>query len=84
MEQSSPPVTITQTHVEVLEAGAKDLRERLGRETGAILHGFVTKLHTEDRDNREATISGSFLHEDVGRSRRVRVQLRPEDIDPAT
>ncbi|MEU6761590.1 hypothetical protein ABZ916_03600 [Streptomyces sp. NPDC046853] len=84
MEQSSPPVTITQRHVEILDAGAKDLRERLGRETGAILHGFVTKLHTEDRDNREATIYGSFLHEDVGRSRRVRVRLRPEDVDPAT
>lgn len=84
MEQSSPPVTITPLHVEVLEAGAKDLRERLGRETGAILRGVVTKLQTEDWDNREATIYGTFLHDDVARSRRVRVRLRPEDVDPAT
>ncbi|MEV1026785.1 hypothetical protein [Streptomyces sp. NPDC050264] len=84
MEQASPPVTIAPRHVEALEAGAKDLRERLGREVGAVLHGFVIKLHTDGRDYREATIYGSFLHEDVGRSRRVRVSLRPEDVDAAT
>lgn len=83
MEQASPPVTLTPRHVEALEAGAKDLRERLGREQGAVLYGVVTRLHAED-GLREATVYGSFEHEDFARPRRVRVQLRPEDVDRAT
>lgn len=82
MEQSSPPVMITGRHVVALEAVAKDLRERLGREQGAILQGVVTKLQ-RDRDPREATIYGSFVHEDSPRQRRVLVELRPEDVDAA-
>ncbi|MFE4989921.1 hypothetical protein ACFRH4_01015 [Streptomyces mirabilis] len=82
MEQPSRPVAITSRHVEALEAVAQDLRERLGREQDAVLHGVVTKLH-RDRDPREATIYGSLLHEDSPRQRRIRVELRPEDIDKA-
>ncbi|MCX2922133.1 hypothetical protein [Streptomyces sp. NEAU-W12] len=82
MEQPSPPVGISHRHVGALDAVAKDLRERLGREEGAVLNGVVTKLH-RDVNPREATIYGSFLHEDTPRQRRVRVELRAEDIDRA-
>lgn len=82
VEQPSPPVSITRRHAVALEAVAQDLRERLGREEGAVLHGVVTKLH-RDVAPREATIFGSFLHEDTQRQRRVRVELRAEDIDRA-
>ncbi|MFD0070534.1 hypothetical protein, partial [Streptomyces sp. NPDC127574] len=61
----------------------QDLRERLGREQDAVVHGVVTKLH-RDVSPREATIYGSLLHEDSLRQRRVRVELRPEDLDKAT
>jgi hypothetical protein len=83
VEQLSPPVTITARHVEALEEGAKDLRARLAHEEGAVLHGVVTRLRAEE-DEREATIYGSFLHEDSGRVRSVRVELRPQDVDQAT
>jgi hypothetical protein len=82
MEQPSRPVAISGRHVVALEAVAQDLRERLGREEGAVLHGLVTKLH-RDMHPREATIYGSLLHEDAQRQRSVRVELRPEDIDKA-
>ncbi|MGW2790790.1 hypothetical protein ACWC9H_12800 [Streptomyces sp. NPDC001251] len=82
MEQPSPPVAITGLHVRALEAVAQDLRERLAREQDAVLHGVVTKLH-RDVNPREATIYGSFLHEDSQRQRSVRVELRPEDLDKA-
>ncbi|MFD8370471.1 hypothetical protein ACFV2Z_06795 [Streptomyces sp. NPDC059688] len=83
VEQPSPPVAFSPPHAEALEAVAKDLRERLGREEGAVLHGVVTKLH-RDVNPREATIYGYLVHEVTGRQRRVRVELRPEDIDKAT
>ncbi|MFC8834560.1 hypothetical protein ACFT8V_15355 [Streptomyces griseoincarnatus] len=79
VEQPSPPVSISRNHTRALEAVAQDLRERLGREEGAVLHGVVQKLH-RDVHPREATIFGSFLHEDHRRQRRVRVELRAEDI----
>ncbi|MFI6804458.1 hypothetical protein ACIBO6_05500 [Streptomyces luteogriseus] len=82
MEQPSPPVEITPRHVEALEAVAKDLRERLGREENAVLNGVVTKLR-RDVNPREATIYGSFLHDEALRQRSVRVELRAEDIDRA-
>ncbi|MBT3152692.1 hypothetical protein HTV45_17735 [Streptomyces sp. CHD11] len=82
MEQPSPPVGISHRHVGALDVVAKDLRERLGREEGAVLNGVVTKLH-RDVIPREATIYGSFLHEDAPRQRRVRVELRAEDVDRA-
>ncbi|MET9368269.1 hypothetical protein ABZY00_10525 [Streptomyces griseoflavus] len=81
--QASPPVAITPQHVEVLEVAAKDLRERVGRESGAVLVGMVKDLRAED-GRREATVYGSFEHEDSGRPRRVRVQLNPEHVDRAT
>ncbi|WP_405556821.1 hypothetical protein OHV08_23530 [Streptomyces canus] len=83
VEQPSPPVAINPRQTEALEAVAKDLRERLGREDGAMLHGVVTKLHW-DVSPREATVYGSLLHGDSPRHRRVRVVLRAEDIDRAT
>ncbi|MFE0347278.1 hypothetical protein [Streptomyces griseoluteus] len=83
MEQPSPPVAISHRHVEALEAVAKDLRERLGREEGVVLTGVVMNLH-RDADPREATIYGSFVHEVTPRQRRVRVELRPEDVGKAT
>jgi hypothetical protein len=83
VEQPSPPVTISARHVEALEEGAKDLRARLAHEEGAVLHGVVTRLRAEEGE-REATIYGSFLHEDSGRVRSVRVELRPQDVDQAT
>jgi hypothetical protein len=83
VEQPSPPVSISRRHTKALEAVAQDLRERLGREEDAVLHGVVQKLH-RDVHPREATIFGSFLHEDHRRQRRVRVELRAEDIDRAT
>ena len=82
VEQPSPPVSISRSHTRALEAVAQDVRERLGREEGAVLHGVVQKLH-RDVHPREATIFGSFLHEDHRRQRRVRVELRAEDIDRA-
>ncbi len=82
MEQPSPPVAISRRHAVALEAVAQDLRERLGREEGAVLHGVVKKLH-RDVHPREATIFGSFLHDDYRRQRSVRVELRAEDIDRA-
>lgn len=82
VEQPSPPVELTPRHVEALEAGAKDLRERAAREEGAILNGVVTRL--SGQDDRQATIYGSLLHEDASRVRSVRVELRPEDVDKAT
>jgi hypothetical protein len=82
MEQPSPPVSISRRHTMALEAVAQDLRERLGREEGAILHGVVKKLH-RDMHPREATIFGSFLHDEDRRQRSVRVELRAEDIDRA-
>lgn len=82
MEQPSPPVGISHRHVEALEAVAQDLRARLGREEGAVLHGVVTNLH-RDVHPREATIYGSFLQDDTLRQRRVRVELRTEDVDRA-
>ena len=83
MEQPSPPVAIKRAHTRALEAVAEDLRERLGREEGAMLHGVVTKLHW-DVTPREATVYGSLLHEDSQRHRRVRVELWAEDVDRAT
>ncbi|MBU6535566.1 hypothetical protein [Streptomyces mayonensis] len=82
MEQASPPVELTRAHLEVLEVGAKDLREKWGREPEAILHGVVTRL--SGQGNREATVYGTLLHEDDARTRSVRVDLRPEDVDKAT
>ncbi|WP_445280037.1 hypothetical protein [Streptomyces sp. DSM 118148] len=82
VEQPSPPVAISHRQVEALEAVARDLRERLGREENAVLNGVVTKLR-RDVTPHEATIYGSFLHEDVLRQRSVRVELRAEDIDNA-
>ncbi|MFE5920886.1 hypothetical protein [Streptomyces sp. NPDC056468] len=83
MEQPSPPIAIKREHTGALEAVAKDLRERLGREEGAVVRGVVMKLH-RDVHPREATIYGSLLPEESLRQRRVRVELRPEDIDKAT
>lgn len=83
VEQPSPPVVINRRHVVALEAVAQNLRERLGREENAILHGVVTKLHW-DVNPREATVYGSFLHDDSQRHRSVRVVLRAQDIDRAT
>lgn len=83
MEQPSPPIAIRREHTGALEAVAKDLRERLGREEGAVVRGVVMKLH-RDVHPREATIYGSLLPEESLRQRRVRVELRPEDIDKAT
>ncbi|MFD9876640.1 hypothetical protein, partial [[Kitasatospora] papulosa] len=83
VEQPSPPVDVDSRHVEALEAGAKDLRERFAREDGAELQGMVTRLRHED-GWREATIYGSFVHEDSARMRKVRVSLRAEDLDQAT
>ncbi|WP_328728724.1 hypothetical protein [Streptomyces griseoaurantiacus] len=82
MEQASPPVELTPRHVEALEEGAKDLRQRLGREPEAVLHGVVTRLRGQGA--RDATIYGSLLREDASRVRSVRVDLRPEDVDKAT
>ncbi|MFC8099117.1 hypothetical protein [Streptomyces sp. NPDC057363] len=82
MEQASPPVTLAPGHLEALEAGAKDLREKWGREAEAVLHGMVTRL--SGQGNREATVYGTLLHEDDARVRSVRVDLRPEDVDKAT
>ncbi|MEV4865843.1 hypothetical protein [Streptomyces ossamyceticus] len=82
MEQPSPPVVIAPRHVVALEAVAKDLRERLGREENAVLFGVVTKLN-RDVNPREATIYGSLPRDDFYRQRSVRVELRPEDIDKA-
>jgi hypothetical protein len=83
VEQPSPPVAINPRQTKALEAVAKDLRERLGREDGAMLYGVVTKLHW-DVSPREATVYGALVHEDSSRHRRVRVELRAEDIDRAT
>ncbi|MEU9340456.1 hypothetical protein AB0D74_04430 [Streptomyces sp. NPDC048278] len=83
VEQPSPPVGFSRRHAVALDAVAKDLRERLGREEGAVLHGVVMKLH-RDVNPREATIYGYLVHEDTSRQRRVRVELRPEDLDKAT
>ncbi|MCX4882180.1 MULTISPECIES: hypothetical protein [unclassified Streptomyces] len=80
--QDSPPVSLTPLHVQALEAGAKDLRERAAREEGTVLHGVVTRL--SGQDDRQATIYGSLLHEDASRVRSVRVELRPEDVERAT
>ncbi|WP_330348899.1 hypothetical protein [Streptomyces sp. NBC_00582] len=41
VEQPSPPVAFSPRHAQALEAVAKDLRERLGREERAVLHGVV-------------------------------------------
>ncbi|WP_255949929.1 hypothetical protein [Streptomyces odontomachi] len=82
--QPSPPVRIASRHLVALEEGAKDLRARLGREVGAVLRGMVSRLSSEEQGYREATIYGSFEHEDAERFRRVRVRLRPEDVDRAT
>ncbi|MFD4696697.1 hypothetical protein [Streptomyces niveus] len=84
VDQPSPPVVIAPRHLEALEEGAKDLRARLGHERGAVLHGMVTRLHAEDHGSREATVYGSFEHEDYARVRHVRVRLRPDDVDRAT
>lgn len=59
------------------------LRDRLAHESDAILRGMVTRLRREEGE-REATIYGSFAHEDFARLRKVRVALRPEDLDQAT
>ncbi|MDT0422985.1 hypothetical protein [Streptomyces evansiae] len=83
VEQPSPPVVINRRHVMALEAVAQNLRERLGREENAILHGVVTKLHW-DVNPHEATVYGSFLNDDSQRHRSVRVVLRAEDVDRAT
>ncbi|MCT9107871.1 hypothetical protein N4G69_19885 [Streptomyces mirabilis] len=82
MEQPSPPVAISRRHVQALDAVAKDLRQRLGREAGAVLHGVVTKLN-RDVAPPEATVYGDIIREDFQRQRSVRVELRPEDIDKA-
>ncbi|MFD5817978.1 hypothetical protein [Streptomyces sp. NPDC127038] len=82
MEQPSPPVAIGRRHVQALEAVAKDLRQRLGREAGAVLHGVVTRLN-RDVAPPEATVYGDIVREDFQRQRSVRVELRPEDIDKA-
>ncbi|MGW0630336.1 hypothetical protein [Streptomyces sp. NPDC002758] len=53
-----------------------------GRELTKRLHGVVTRLN-RDVAPPEATVYGSFLHEDSVRGRKVRVELRPKDIDRA-
>ncbi|MEU5402627.1 hypothetical protein ABZ348_25375 [Streptomyces sp. NPDC005963] len=82
VEQPSPPVSIASEQVEALEAGAKDLRARLGQESGVVLRGMVIRLR-RDVEPPEATVYGSFDH-DESRQRRVRVDLHADHLDRAT
>ncbi|CAM5349811.1 hypothetical protein SALBM135S_09227 [Streptomyces alboniger] len=76
-------VQLSHEHLGALDAGAKDLRARLGRR-GMTLVGSVVRMHREaPHGPGEITIAGSFTDRDEGRFRRVRMRLEPQDYDQA-
>ncbi|MEU2222025.1 hypothetical protein [Streptomyces sp. NPDC018347] len=83
MRQETPPVALPSLLLPALEAGAKDLRERLGRR-GAILRGAVVRMRRELGSQwGEVTVQGQIVDEYDSRARRVRMTLDPADYDKA-
>jgi hypothetical protein len=83
VEQRTEPVRLARHQLEALDAGAKDLRARLGRQDMTLV-GSVVRLHRELPYGPGAvTISGSFEDRDDGRLRRVRMTLLEDDYGKA-
>ncbi|MGW7492739.1 hypothetical protein ACWGKA_00225 [Streptomyces luteogriseus] len=83
MPQETPPIALPSLLLPALEAGAKDLRERLGRR-GAVLRGAVVRMRRELGSRwGEVTVQGQIMDEYDPRSRRVRMVLEAHDYDRA-
>ncbi|MBT2524552.1 hypothetical protein J7E91_03690 [Streptomyces sp. ISL-99] len=84
VEQETPPVSIPTLLIPALEAGAKDLRARLGQRD-AFVNGTVVRL---DRSlpygPGEATVLGATDGEEGRRPRRYRMVLEQDDYSRAT
>ncbi|MFH8633386.1 hypothetical protein ACH4CC_26535 [Streptomyces lydicus] len=81
--QPTKPIQLSHEQLGALDAGAKDLRARLGRR-GMTLVGSVVRLHREAPNGPgEITVAGSFEDRDDGRFRRVRMKLEQQDYDRA-
>ncbi|WP_406731776.1 hypothetical protein [Streptomyces sp. NBC_01794] len=83
LEQPTKPVRLARQQLEALDAGAKDLRARLGRHDMTLV-GSVVRLHRELPHGPGAvTVAGSFEDRDDGRLRRVRMTLNQDDYGRA-
>ncbi|MGW8553562.1 hypothetical protein [Streptomyces tubercidicus] len=81
--QPTEPIQLSHEQLGALDAGAKDLRARLGRR-GMTLVGSVVRLHREAPNGPgEVTVAGSFEDRDGGRFRRVRMKLEQWDYEQA-
>lgn len=77
VEHATPTVSVGRRLLSALEAGAKDLRTRLGRK-GVMVRGTVVRLHRESpQRSGEVTIAGCLVGEG-DRIRRVRMTLDRE------
>ncbi|MER5363271.1 hypothetical protein [Streptomyces sp. NPDC002785] len=83
MERPTERIRLARPHLAALDAGAKDLRARLGR-GDMMLVGSVVRLHRELPQGLGAvTVAGSFEDRDDGRPRRVRMTLDHHDYSKA-
>ncbi|MGW7595536.1 hypothetical protein, partial [Streptomyces rubiginosohelvolus] len=75
VEQTTERIRLGRPQLEALDAGAKDLRVRLGRRNMTLV-GSVVRLHREMPHGPGAvTIAGYFDDRDERRARRVRMTL---------
>jgi hypothetical protein len=83
VEQDTPPVGVSRPLLAALEAGARDLRARLGQR-GITVHGTVVRL---DRSlpygPGEVTVLGNAEGEEDRRPRRYRMVLEQDDYSQA-
>ncbi|WP_405389138.1 hypothetical protein OG596_15160 [Streptomyces sp. NBC_01102] len=83
VEQTTEPIRLTSPQLAALDAGAKDLRARLGRRDMTLL-GSVVRLHRELPHGPGAvTIAGYFDDRDGRKARRVRMSLDAHDYGKA-
>ena len=83
MERPTERIRLARPQLIALDAGAKDLRARLGSRD-MTLTGSVVRLHRELPHGPGAvTVAGSFEDWDEGRLRRVRMTLDQHDYDKA-
>ncbi|AXK32117.1 hypothetical protein DVA86_05055 [Streptomyces armeniacus] len=84
MDQKTPPVDLNRRLFVALEAGAKDLRERLGHRN-VLVHGNVVRLDRAlTHGPGEATVLGNLEGEGDRRPRRYRMVLEEQDYSRAS
>ncbi|MDX3325302.1 hypothetical protein PV405_11570 [Streptomyces sp. ME02-6979-3A] len=83
MERPTERIRLARPQLTALDAGAKDLRARLGNRD-MTLRGSVVRLHRELPHGPGAvTVAGSFEDRDRGRLRRVRMTLDQHEYSKA-